>query len=208
VRRSRLSERPPAPAALAALAACAWPGPAWAHSLSARFGDFYGGLLHPTTALEQALPLVALGLLAGQNGPRPARWLLLAVPIAFALGTSLGGVLPPPPYLWVINAGSFLLLGLLLAFDGALPLPLLLGLGAGLGLSHGLANGTGMAGGTDPWLFVLGGALAALMAILLPSALVVSLESAWQRIAVRIAGSWIAAVGAMILALPQAGTAD
>jgi urease accessory protein len=140
----------PAPAALAALAACAWPGPAWAHSLSARFGDFYGGLLHPATALEQALPLVALGLLAGQNGPRPARWLLLAVPIAFALGTSLGGVLPPPPYLWVINAGSFLLLGLLLAFDGALPLPLLLGLGAGLGLSHGLANGSGMAGGTDP----------------------------------------------------------
>jgi urease accessory protein len=202
----RLSATLPPPAALAALAAFAWPGPAWAHSLSARIGDFYGGLLHPATALEQALPLVALGLLAGQNGPRPARWLLLVVPVAFALGTSLGGVLPSPPYLWVINAGSFLLLGLLLAFDGALPLPLLIGLGAGLGLSHGLANGSGMAGGTDPWLFVLGSTLTALAAILLPSALVVSLEAAWQRIAVRIAGSWIAAVGAMILALPQAGT--
>jgi hypothetical protein len=55
---------------------------------------------------------------------------------------------------------------------------------------------------------VLGGTLTALTAILLPSALVVSLEAAWQRIAVRIVGSWIAAVGAMILALPQAGTAD
>jgi urease accessory protein len=208
VRRSRLSGPPPAPAALVALAAFAWPGAAWAHSLSPRFGDFYGGLLHPATALEQALPLVALGLLAGQNGPRPARWLLLVVPVAFAVGTSLGGMLPPPPYLWVINAGSFLLLGLLLAFDGALPLALLLGLGAGLGLSHGLANGSGIAGGTDPWLFVLGGTLTALAAILLPSALVVSLEAAWQRIAVRIAGSWIAAVGAMILALPHAGTPD
>jgi len=208
VRRSRPSRAPPAPAALAALAAFAWPGPAWAHSLSPRFGDFYGGLLHPATALEQALPLVALGLLAGQNGPRPARWLLLVVPVAFAVGTSLGGLLPPPPYLWVINAGSFLLPSLLLAFDGALPLALLLGLGAGLGLSHGLANGSGIAGGTDPWLFVLGGTLTALAAILLPSALVVSLEAAWQRIAVRIAGSWIAAVGAMILALPHAGTSD
>jgi urease accessory protein len=208
VRRSRSSGAPPGLAALAALAALAWPGPAWAHSLSTRFGDFYGGILHPATALEQALPLIALGLLAGQNGPRPARWLLPVVPVAFALGSSLGGVLPAPPYLWVINTGSFLLLGLLLAFDGALPLPLLLGLGAGLGLSHGLANGSGMAGATDPWLFVLGGTLAALAAILLPSALVVSLEAAWQRIAVRIAGSWIAAVGAMILALPQAGTPD
>ena len=208
MRRSRPSEAPPAAAALAALLTFAWSGPAWAHSLSTRFGDFYGGLLHPASALEQALPLVALGLLAGQNGPRPARWLLAVVPAAFALGTSLGGVLPPLPYLWLINAGSFLLLGLLLAFDGALPLPLLLGLGAGLGLSHGLANGSGMTGGTDPWLFVLGGTLTALAAILLPSALVVSLEAAWQRIAVRIAGSWIAAVGAMILALPQAGTPD
>ena len=206
MRRSRISG--PALAALAALAAFAWPGAAWAHSLSARFGDFYGGLLHPATALEPALPLVALGLLAGQNGQRPARCLLLVVPVAFALATSLGGTMPPSPYLWAINIGSFLLLGLLLAFDGALPLRLLLGLGAGFGLSHGLANGSGIAGGTDPWLFVLGGTLAALAAILLPSASVVSLEAAWQRIAVRIAGSSVAAVGAMILALPHAGTPD
>ena len=60
-----------------------------------------------------------------------------------------------------------------------------------------------MAGGSDPVLFLLGSALAGLAAILLPSAVVVSLEAQWQRILVRVVGSWLAAVGAMVLALPQ-----
>ncbi len=191
-----------APSALALLA-LAWPGRALAHSLGARFGDFYGGLLHPTTALDLAPPLVALGLLAGQNGKPAARRMLLVLPAAFILGTGLGGVLPAPAYVTTVNAGSFLVLGLLLALDAALPSALLLGLGAGLGLCNGLANGSGMAGGADPVLFLLGSALAGLGAILLPSAVVVSLEAQWQRILVRVVGSWLAAVGAMILALPQ-----
>ena len=126
-----------------------WPGPALAHSLGARFGDFYGGLLHPTTALELALPLVALGLLAGQNGKAPARRLLVVLPAAFASAR------PGRP---AAAAGLgrdrqrrlFLVLGLLLALDWALPRALLLGLGAALGLIGGLANSTGMAGGADP----------------------------------------------------------
>jgi hypothetical protein len=64
-----------------------------------------------------------------------------------------------------------------------------------------------MAGGSDPLLFLLGSALAALATTLLPSAVVVSLEAGWQRIGVRIVGSWLAAVGAMILALPHASPA-
>ncbi len=192
-----------APAALALLLALACPGRALAHSLGARFGDFYGGLLHPTTALDLAPPLVALGLLAGQNGKAAARRMLLVLPAALILGTGLGGLLPAPAYVATINAGSFLVLGLLLALDAALPSALLLGLGAALGLCNGLANGSGMVGGADPVLFLLGSALAGLGAILLPSAVVVSLEAQWQRILVRVVGSWLAAVGAMILALPQ-----
>jgi urease accessory protein len=191
------------PTALGLLIALAWPAHALAHSFGARFGDFYGGLLHPTTALDLAPPLVALGLLAGQNGKAAARLMLVVLPAAFVLGTSLGGLLPAPAWLATANAGSFLVLGLLLALDAALPQALLLGLGAALGVCGGLANGSGMVGGSDPVLFVLGSALAALATVLLPSAVVVSLEAQWQRIAVRIVGSWLAAVGAMILALPQ-----
>ena len=192
-----------APAALALLFAFAWPGRALAHSPGASFGDFYGGLLHPTTALDLAPPLVALGLLAGQNGKPAARRMLMVLPAAFIVGTGLGGALPPPAHLATVNAGSFVVLGLLLALDATLPAAVLLGLGAALGLCNGLANGSGMAGGSDPVLFLLGSALAGLAAILLPSAVVVSLEAQWQRILVRVVGSWLAAVGVMILALPQ-----
>jgi urease accessory protein len=191
------------PTALALLLAIAWPAQALAHSFGARFGDFYGGLLHPTTALDLAPALVALGLLAGQNGKRAARRMLLVLPAAFITGTALGGSVPAPPYVATLNAASFLVLGLLLALDRVLPPALLLGLGGVLGLSTGLANGSGMVGGSDPLLFLLGSALAGLGAILLPSAVVVTLEAQWQRIGVRIVGSWLAAVGAMILALPQ-----
>jgi urease accessory protein len=191
------------PTALVLLLALAWPAHALAHSFGARFGDFYGGLLHPTTAIDLAPPLVALGLLAGQNGKAAARRMLVVLPAAFVLGTSLGGLLPAPAWLATINAGSFLVLGLLLALDAALPQAFLLGLGAALGVCGGFANGSGMVGGSDPALFVLGSGLAGLAAVLLPSAMVVSLEAGWQRIGVRIVGSWLAAVGAMILALPQ-----
>lgn len=192
--------RPAAPALLLALA---WAGHAQAHSVGARFGDFYGGLLHPTTSLDLAPPLLALGLLAGQNGKAAARRMLLVLPAALILGTGLGGMLPAPAWLATVIASSFLLLGLLLALDRPLPQALLLAIGAGLGLCGGVANGSGMAGGSDPVLFLLGSALAGLAAILLPSAVVVSLAAGWQRILVRVVGSWLAAVGAMILALPQ-----
>jgi urease accessory protein len=191
------------PTALVLLLALAWPAAALAHSFGARFGDFYGGLLHPTTALDLAPPLVALGLLAGQNGKAAARRMLVVLPAAFVIASGIGGLVPAPPYVATLNAASFLVLGLLLALDRSLPQAFLFGLGAALGLCAGLANGSGMTGGSDPLLFLLGSALAGLGAILLPSAVVVSLEAQWQRIGVRIVGSWLAAVGAMILALPQ-----
>ena len=193
----------PAMVALILVFVLAWPGPALAHSLIPSFGDFYGGLLHPATALDLAPPLVALGLLSGQNGKAIARRMLIVLPAVFVLATDLGGALPPPAHLAVVNAGSFVVLGLLLALDAALPQALVLGLGVALGLCAGLANGSGMAGGSDPALFLLGSALAGLAAILLPSAVVVSLAPGWQRIAVRVVGSWLAAAGAMVLALPQ-----
>jgi urease accessory protein len=189
--------------ALAVSLVVAWPEPALEHDMSASFGDFYGGLLHPTTALDLAPPLMALGLLVGQNGEAAARRMLIVLPVVFVLGTALGGALSPPAYLATANAASFVVLGLLLALDARLPEALLLGLGIAVGLCAGLANGSGMAGGSEPALFLLGSALAGLGTILLPSAVVVSLAPGWQRIAVRVVGSWLAAAGAMVLALPQ-----
>ena len=57
-----------------------------AHLVSTRFGDFYGGMLHPLSALEHALPWLAVGLLAGFQGARFGRWILLAFPVGLLLG--------------------------------------------------------------------------------------------------------------------------
>ena len=70
---------------------------------------------------------------------------------------------------------------------------------AGLfGILHGLLNGSALAAiGAGPMpLF----GIAATVAVtgLLISAVVVSLRVAWMRIAVRVAGSWVAAVGMLM----------
>jgi urease accessory protein len=164
-------------------------------------------MLHPATALEHAFAIVAFGLLAGQQGRAAARWLVAVVPPALALGAAAAGVAPALPHLATVDTASLVVLGLLIAL--ALPLPLvpLVALGAGFGVTHGLANGLAMDDGAVSLLYVLGVASAGLIGVTLASAAVVALAEGWQRIAVRVLGSWIAAIGMMMLALPYASTA-
>ena len=187
----------------ALLAAAAWAGPAHAHSLSNRFGDFYGGVLHPLSALEHALPFLALGLLAGQQGASAARWLLLAFPVGLLLGAAAAAVGPPLHWVTPLNHASFVVLGLLLAAAWRLPHLLLIALGALFGLSHGYENGGAMTAEVAPHLFVPGVALSGFVATALvgAAATLLSAGAEWPRVAVRIAGSWIAAIGIMMIGL-------
>jgi hydrogenase/urease accessory protein HupE len=176
--------------------------PAAAHTLSNRFGDFYGGVLHPLTALEHALPILAVGLLAGQQGERAARWLVLVFPLALLCGAVLAGVTPPLASARLLNAASFVVLGLLVAAGWRLPLSLLIALGAAFGLSHGYENGRAMAPDASVHLFVLGVAAAGGLVTALVSAATIDLAATpWSRVAVRVAGSWIAAIGIMTIGL-------
>ena len=122
--------------------------PASAHTIDNRFGDFYGGLLHPLTALEHALPILALGLLAGQQGERAARWLVLGFPLALLIGAVLAVMTPALPSMRFLNAASFVVLGLLVAAGQRLPLTLLIALGGVFGLAT--ATRTGAPWGRTP----------------------------------------------------------
>jgi urease accessory protein len=180
----------------------AWVPSASAHTFDNRFGDFYGGVLHPLTALEHALPILALGLLAGQQGERAARWLVLVFPLALLTGAVLAAVTPPLPFMGLLNAISFIALGLLVAVSRRLPLTLLIALGAAFGLSHGYENGRAMGPETAIHLFILGVAAAGGLVIALASAAIIDLAARpWTRVGVRIAGSWIAAIGIMMIGL-------
>jgi urease accessory protein len=159
-------------------------------------------VLHPLTALEHVLPILALGLLAGQQGERAARWLVLVFPLALLCGAALAGVAPPFASARLLNVASFVVLGLLVAAGWRLPLSLLIVLGAAFGLSHGYENGRAMAPDTSVHLFMVGVAAAGGVVTALVSAASIDLAATpWTRVAVRIAGSWIAAIGIMMIGL-------
>jgi urease accessory protein len=167
-----------------------------------RFGDFYGGVLHPLTALEHALPILALGLLAGQQGERAARWLVLVFPFALLTGAALAPVMHSLPSMSFVNAASFVVLGLLVAAGQHLPLPLLIALGTLFGLSHGYENGRAMGPETAIHLFIPGVAVAGALVTALVSAATIDLAArTWARVGVRVVGSWIAAIGIMTIGL-------
>lgn len=85
------------------------------------------------------------------------------------------------------------------------PLPLLAvaGLAVLFGLSHGYENGRAMTADVAAHLFVPGVALVGFMAVALVSAasLALTARAEWLRIGVRVAGSWIAAIGIMMVGL-------
>jgi hydrogenase/urease accessory protein HupE len=173
---------------------------AHAHLVSTRFGDFYGGMLHLCLTLEHALPMVALGLLAGLQAPRTGRWILVAVPLGLLCGVLLAMAVPDlAPLVWA-NQASFVIPGLLIAAAWRLPMAALVGLGWLFGLSHGYGNGLAISAETNAYLFALGVLACGFVLLALVAAATVAWtqRATWAAIAVRAVGSWIAAIGLMV----------
>ena len=68
-----------------------------------------------------------------------------------------------------------------------------------LGFVHGYFNGTGMGQSGIAVAALLGLTAGVFVLIILAAAFVVQLRAQWARIAVRVAGSWIAASGLLML---------
>jgi hypothetical protein len=96
---------------------------------------------------------------------------------------------------------SFLVVGVLVASDLQIPAVCVAALAIALGLFHGYADGSGIKdAGTSSGVLEFIGMMAALFVIVaLISGLVVPLRRDWTRIVVRVAGSWIAAIGLLLL---------
>jgi len=197
--RHRLTSRAGAVAALC-IPALLQAGPAAAHLVNTRFGNFYDGMLHPLTAMEHMIPWLALGLLAGLQ-PRAGRWMLLAFPVGLALGTVLAVAVPGFGFVTTVNLGSFILLGACVALALPLPPALLAALAGLLGVSHGYANGLAMNAETNPWLFTPGAVTVGYLVVVIVAAITAIAANKWgaARIAVRAAGSWIFAIGILML---------
>ena len=194
--------------ARAGAAAClmAASGAAHAHTAAKEVGDFYAGVLHPITALEHVLSFMALGLLVGQQG-RKASSAVLVFSVMLMLGATSALWLPAVPYVGLLNISSAVLLGGLIALARPLPVVVTQGIAVVFGLSHGFANGTAITGAVKPYLFIPGIGLAGLIVPawgMILTDFVMRQRAGWMHIAVRVAGSWIAAIGILVLATSAA----
>ncbi len=102
---------------------------------------------------------------------------------------------------------SLLVIGLLTAADLKLAPAVVAALVLALGLAHGWQNGVAMAAAGLPATGLVGTAAAVFVVAALVAALVVALRRPWTRIAVRVAGSWIAASGLLLLGWTLSGRA-
>lgn len=189
--------------AIAALLTAA--GPADAHIVAARLGDFYAGALHPLTDLQDLVLWTALGLLAGSLGAAQGRWLVLVLPLGLLAGLFLGPVFGAGALGPVANAGMMVGLGLLLAAGIHIGTAPLCAIALGLALVRGAVNADGIGPETNRLLFAAGLACAGYAAITLTMALTLAFRrpdagpsTAWRGIAIRACGSWIAAIGLMM----------
>lgn len=147
------------------------------------------------------LAVIALGLLAGQNAKQMPGITLAA----FALGLAAGSVViglamrETPAALTLLAIAA--IAGLIVVL--ALPLPPL--------IRHALAFATGaaLALNSPPQAITLakavatqvGSGAAALATLALVTLIAIKSERPWQRVGVRIVGSWIAASAILVLAL-------
>jgi len=180
----------------AAFSVLSWPSCAAAHLVTTGLGPVYDGIGHLVMTPEDLIPALAIALYAGLRGAASGRRALFVLPLAWFLGGLLGitiGGLPALP----VPAISFLILGVLVAADLKLSQKSFTVVVVGVGLVHGVLNGGALKEG--PAILGLIGIMTTLFVIVaLVSALIVSLKKPWTRIVVRVAGSWVAAIGMLM----------
>jgi hydrogenase/urease accessory protein HupE len=172
---------------------------AQAHLMNTGLGPFYDGLTHLFLTPEDLLPVIALALFAGLRGPQYARAVLFVLPVAWLVGMLAGRLVHAPLTLPAATAIVTIAFGVLVAADRPLPMPPVVGCAAVLGLLHGGLNGIELGPQSSVGFSVVGVAVALFVVVSLLAGQVISVQAAWGRIVVRVAGSWIAASGLFML---------
>jgi len=171
---------------------------AHAHLVETGLGPVYDGIAHFALTPEDLMPALALAVLAGLRGSDHARRVILVLPLAWLLACIFGTwakVSPPDSLSWV----PLLVLGGLVAADFRLPIAAMTALAAALGLFLGLSNGYAMAQVGAGLRGGIGIVAAVFVVTTLGAACAFASQWGWPRTAWRVAGSWIAASGLLLL---------
>ena len=183
-----------------------WPSFSLAHLVNTGLGPFYDGILHLAMSPDDLMNALALALLAGISGAKAGRYVIFLLPSIWLVGGIIGLYADQEISWSVFSTLSFLVAGSMVAMEYRPPFLMLLIITGGFGFLHGFLNGTAMSQNNGGWLSLLGISLAVFILVALISAQVASIKSMWVRTVVRIAGSWMAAVGLLMLGWSFRGT--
>ena len=163
-------------------------------------GAFEGGLTHPLLSLEHALAFAAVGFWAGQLGRRAH----LRVPVAFLFAIWLGLVLNlrlvALPFVDIVNFISLIVFGGLVAAHARPNWLWACAIASVFGIFHGFANASAMPLQWEAGSFAAGTAVAGTAVMALCSFATAKLDKFPLTIVFRVAGSWVAATGLLMLA--------
>jgi hydrogenase/urease accessory protein HupE len=169
---------------------------AQAHLVTTGLGPVYDGMEHMLLSPEQWIMIAGLALLAGLNGPPTGRAVLFSFPIAWLTGGAAGHLIQQPlPAL--LPAMTLLMVGGLVAADLQVLRNFVPVIAVALGVLQGYLNGVSFGAANGTTLTLLGTAIVAFVIVALGAGLAVGVQG-WRRIVVRVAGSWMAAIGILL----------
>jgi urease accessory protein len=159
------------------------------------------GLLHPLAVPAHAVALLALGLLIGQQRPGVRHAALLAFIVGLAAGlTAIAFAVGPTSAADVLLAAAAVT-GLLVAFAWPMPALACAPLGAVVGIALALDSPPEVIALSAATVMLIGTGIGACLVLAVVVVGTSRLTRAWQRIGVRILGSWMAASAMLVLAL-------
>jgi urease accessory protein len=177
--------------------------PALAHTGAGSVSGFASGFGHPIGGLDHLLAMIAVGILASQQGGK-SLWLL---PVSFVAMMVVGGALGiagvAVPFVELGIVGSVIVLGAVIALGKHMPTGAAMALVGVLAIFHGHAHGTEMPVDASGFEYGLGFAIATSMLHAVGLGLGLAAQKAAEKfapVAVRIGGGVIAAAGLALFA--------
>jgi urease accessory protein len=180
-------------------------GNARAHSPIEGIGTFYGYALHPLVVLPHALLLAATALLLGRQEQGAARAGVVAMAASFAATLLLAPFRLQAASAEIVLLFAACLAGILAAWRPSLPRSLAVVLGGLAGILIGLDSFPDEAPVSETTMALAGLSAGFVTSLIILAGLSHRSENGWRNVALRVVGSWIAAISLLALSLELAG---
>jgi urease accessory protein len=174
--------------------------PAHAHSPLMGIGGVFGGVIHALLIPEHGLGVLALGLVLGRQQQAGRRTGLLVFTAALGCGLAAAALLDEEMLAADILLVATGILGLMVA-AAWMPTLLALCLAAVAALTLGMDSKPDGISEAEAVRMLIGSGFGAVLGLAIVAEGSVYLQGNALRIAARVAGSWIAAIAIMVLAL-------